>query len=369
MKLQIFNHTIVIFKIVCVILTTSMIGFWTYKYHKNEDVSLVEYESIYLMEEVVYPELTICIAKPFVAKTLLEFGVNVTHSEYNKYLKGVEQYQNDKRFANISFFNATFNAFDYLEHPIMIERRDGSFENESYTCTTSHKCRFVELRNSFNGFWAKQFHKCYSVSVKQKFAKMIKSATFAFEPNFKDMLDQMTWQNLNGNVFVVMNYPHQFLRNDGNFQFVLQTKSTGIQTDLFLIKNMEVLRRRNKGKSCVDDWKHYDDLVLRSHLEMAGCDNPYQKGNNITCTTQKQIAKARYMMENVSDIYPPPCQQMSNVAYDYQKLGFSINNYTGLNFRVEYPAKMKIISQARSVDFHTLIGNIGGYIGLFLGRF
>ena len=71
---------------------------------------------------------------------------------------------------------------------------------------------------------------------------------FAFDINLKGILDQMTWQQLNGNVFVVMNYPHQFLRNDANFQFVLQAEPEGNPMDFFLIKNMEVLRRRNKGR-------------------------------------------------------------------------------------------------------------------------
>ena len=172
----------------------------------------------------MYPELTICINKPFIAKHFLGFGGNVTFKKYHKFLKGVKRYQNDERLKNIPVPNATIDIFDYLQHPIMIEKRDGTFEKESNTCTASRKCRRVELRNSFNGFWNGQFHRCYSISTKQKFAKTIKSIGFSFDLNLKGILDQMTWQNSNGNVFVVMNYPHQFLRNDGNFQFVSQAE-------------------------------------------------------------------------------------------------------------------------------------------------
>ena len=153
MEFTIFYGITVIFKMICVILTTSMIGFWTYKYQMNEDVSLIEYKSIDSMTEVMIPEFTICIAKPFVAKTLQEFGGNVTHVEYNKYLRGVERYQNDERFKNISFLSATIDVFDYLQYPIMIVRRNGNIENDTYACTNSRECHFVELRNSFSGFW------------------------------------------------------------------------------------------------------------------------------------------------------------------------------------------------------------------------
>ena len=45
--------------------------------------------------------------------------------------------------------------------------------------------------------------------------------------------------------------------------------------------------------------------------------------------------------------------------------GFDFN---GLNISVSYPNLMKVISQEQDVDVHALIGNIGGYIGLFLGK-
>ena len=32
-----------------------------------------------------------------------------------------------------------------------------------------------------------------------------------------------------------------------------------------------------------------------------------------------------------------------------------------------YPEEVKIITQSKDVDVHSLIGNIGGYLGLFLG--
>ena len=265
--------------------------------------------------------------------------------------------------------NATIDVLDYLQYPITVERRDGSYENEAHSCIASRKCRFVELRNSFNGFWSGVFHRCYSVSVQPMLAKTIKALGFSFDPILLDMLDQITWKlsSENGNVFAVMNYPRQLLRNDGNFQFVLQTESNGTILELFMVKSIEVLRRRNKGKSCVDEWERYDDMVLSKHLETVGCDNPYQKGNNITCENPQQKLEARYKFEEVGDkYYPAPCQELTNIDYGHQKI-ISPSNDVGLNFVIHYPNKIKIISQARSVDFHALIGNIGGYIGLFLG--
>ena len=35
---------------------------------------------------------------------------------------------------------------------------------------------------------------------------------------------------------------------------------------------------------------------------------------------------------------------------------------------IHYPDEFKVIMQSKEVDIHSLIGNIGGYLGLFLGN-
>lgn len=35
---------------------------------------------------------------------------------------------------------------------------------------------------------------------------------------------------------------------------------------------------------------------------------------------------------------------------------------------ISFPDEVRIITQSKDVDIHLLIGNIGGYLGLFLGK-
>ena len=39
-----------------------------------------------------------------------------------------------------------------------------------------------------------------------------------------------------------------------------------------------------------------------------------------------------------------------------------------LPFANSIPQKMKLVKKQQAIDIHALIGNIGGYIGLFLGE-
>ena len=67
-----------------------------------------------------------------------------------------------------------------------------------------------------------------------------------------------------------------------------------------------------------------------------------------------------------------PCEEMSNVEIECLDIGVngtddSLLRMGYLGLRIEYPSDIKMITQARSVDLHALIGYIGGYIGLILG--
>ena len=61
-----------------------------------------------------------------------------------------------------------------------------------------------------------------------------------------------------------------------------------------------------------------------------------------------------------------PCQEMPYIDYKHTSMEFNLDYYLIMFY---YPRKAKYITQSREIDGHSLIGNIGGYIGLFLGKF
>ena len=77
---------------------------------------------------------------------------------------------------------------------------------------------------------------------------------------------------------------------------------------------------------------------------------------------------------NISKYYPPPCQSIKKITYDYEEVTIEDDSNTMTNtsswFRIVllfYDQYYKQITQVRAYDMELLIGNIGGYIGLFLG--
>ena len=63
----------------------------------------------------------------------------------------------------------------------------------------------------------------------------------------------------------------------------------------------------------------------------------------------------------------PYCRTMTNVDFQTKAIDFKHLGYQFI-LNVIYPDQLKIITQSKSVDIHSFIGNIGGYIGLFLGK-
>ena len=73
-----------------------------------------------------------------------------------------------------------------------------------------------------------------------------------------------------------------------------------------------------------------------------------------------------------ANYYPLACRRFTKIGHvlqgsDYN--GAAANHYRDYwNLGISYPDNVRVIQQSKEVDAHSLIGNIGGYIGLFLGR-
>ena len=67
--------------------------------------------------------------------------------------------------------------------------------------------------------------------------------------------------------------------------------------------------------------------------------------------------------------YPFPCQTIETLTYDYsESIGIDKRNQSRFMVLVHFPnLKYREIIHVQEYDIESLVGNIGGYIGLFLG--
>ena len=130
---------------------------------------------------------------------------------------------------------------------------------------------------------------------------------------------------------------------------------------------VEILKQRNsRNRKCSYDVGNYDDTIVDKILQKTGCRPPYLYSHKSypQCEIQKDIRESRIDTLARKQIeIPTACERLSEVrktiARDYLE---------NLALMIKYPEEVKIITQSQDIDVHTLIGNIGGYLGLFLGK-
>ena len=348
-----------VFYLSCFIATVAMIGFWSYKFSMDEDLCLVDYKSSANEQGSRYPVVSICFQDPVLEEKLGELGVN--KSSYLKFLRG-EIY--DKTMENIIYDDVTLNL---SRHSGVYELawKNGSRTKTRYSDYTSRNGQKVPYV-SYSGIYFRRFTKCFGHEINDNNLDFV---LFRYKVDIFPKIVRPTAYPL-----AVLHYPQQMLLsaqaptykviwNDGRNKSSLFSE--------FAITSFEIVKRRNKAKDpCKGDFRNYDDYVMEQHLQEIGCRAPYQNiGNNLPiCSTQKQIKQAQFLpTTNQIQDYPIPCQTVENIQYDlHEDFDESIGNEWWA-LALNMPDRFKEIRQSKAIDIQSLVGNAGGYIGLFLG--
>ena len=119
---------------------------------------------------------------------------------------------------------------------------------------------------------------------------------------------------------------------------------------------------------------HFDDLILKQYIEKIGCRAPYHKPfkDIPLCDTNTKMKNYYFLKpkQNLAEMfgkYEAPCQRISDFDYKVEKTNYSLIPRS-LSLYIINQDKIKVITQSRLVDIQSLIGYIGGYVGLFLGK-
>ena len=225
------------------------------------------------------------------------------------------------------------------------------------------------------------FGKCWSVDIPYIANKKIHSFGILFQSDiFPNGIRPQSY-----GFGVVLHYPLQLSRADfGTYEWKSHDKDHPSQyTMRFKIENTMVLRRRNKASiPCNDKWKEDDDMIFERILNKVSCVPSYRKSPKTVlpnCTTKEEYKDIFNLAVNLksSTEHPPPCQQIEKIIYIFDEFDWLVDNWIvdGTNetedvFEVllEFLDETYMeIEQAKAYDGQSLVGNAGGYIGLFLG--
>ena len=338
------------FNTICIIMLMFMAGFWLWKFAiEDRDIGVVDYVAFENALDIDLPSTTFCFQDPFLRNQLELHKPEINLSSYHQYLSGDAI---SEALQNVDYENISINLKDYFIAAYIRLRNETGFRN----ATVLHKV-------NFNGYHLQsQFIKCFEVALDMpQFQNVVN--LYLYYDN-KRLVDDTYTDDNNMEFWAAIHYPGQFLLSL-QFSFGHWADVAPIEYD---IKDIEIIRGRNSRKrSCTPhtDINSFDDMVQEKHAVSKGCTAPYlQRIEGIPrCSTKEAIKHAMYDWSTVGKkYYPACCQRISKIMYQtfvYSKETFYVT--------VTYPEYARVIEQSKDVDIHALIGNIGGYVGLFPG--
>ena len=171
-----------------------------------------------------------------------------------------------------------------------------------------------------------------------------------------------------------IHYPGQFLLGDDPlgiiYPLLFSINSSYLQV---FINEIEIIKtRQTRRKSCIADDFNYDYMIMTEHARKKGCREVYLSINNSFpfCNTEEKMKDDKFDFQEPDILkIPNACQRVSKMRFSAQTAEFIPRERADKwGFLIYYPKEIRIITQSKEVDIHTLIGNIGGYLGLFMGK-
>ena len=361
---------------------------------ENESSSLVEYYTFHDTERDIYPTISICIYGIGIYdsnKLLKKYGIK--HPlEYMAFLEG-ESWAN--KMVNVKYDDVTLDIEDRVESVTVIgmdssapvsyswaRNKEGTNETVMTSEFPSNSTHRFPLYTSYRHTVTKCFSLDLSVTTMPDIqGQLINTVSIAFR-NIR-MTDVP--------IQYIISYPGQIIRG-----FLLDTEiawnhmiTTGyVKAKLFLLGIIEVFRKRNTShKPCNENWKEDDDTIMLDLIKMANCTPPHW---NISmeypiCNTKEKRKKVRirsssgFTHASASFLkgFTEPCEGIEAATLNTLVLHPNEQNVSslipsigedsavvGFHFK---NVRYKEMKYDRAFDFESMIGSVGGYMGMFLG--
>ena len=179
---------------------------------------------------------------------------------------------------------------------------------------------------------------------------------------------------------VTFNYPKQMMSGNvkGKKNWPLREKNESKSYVMeFNLQNLEVVHNRRKRRMrCKNFPFDQDSKEFHTMVEMAGCLPLFININTTylsSCKTQPQMTEAynaiqEYFANRDDYVEDICCRHLAKVDYDYWEYDMRSDRSDYFNITINYiDSKYREIREVKAFTIYSLFGNIGGYVGIFIG--
>ena len=349
-----------VFFALCFIAAFSAVVWCCYEFSRNEDVCEICYKQFNEDNQSIYPDLTLCIPHKFDEEKLDSYVHGIDGLTYSKFLTGQYWYENMK---NVNFEDVRMKLENYLLKTLLVPDITHYILDEGIEIKTITNFSFPD--STCYTFHLSNFSQIFDVEI------ILKNSIFpnGIRPTMRLF-------------YVAFHYPNQIFRSFSNayYQWSDRNDSKKYYQMRFIINSMEVLRRRQKyNQPCYDEKLNYDNMIVEDAVRKIGCNPPYYNFSTISkpCDSKDELMWIHVItgIEWATMKHElPPCAEIQKMAIEYYEddlYGYDINDTDNEGwFKIMITNKarhFKEIKQTRAYSLQSLVGNVGGYIGLFLG--
>ena len=377
----------------------------------DEDVTKIEYRKFHEDTEAIYPSITYCIKNPVVSKDndliWKKYGdkdPKELRNDYIKYLSGLES---SDVFSEKDYDIITKQLETFVEE-VVIAFDSNTFvtwklENKSLILTDAYRKYATEKNQNTEGHEEVEYltneekqkiaspkfyitqrstkEKCYTFDVPYIENVRVDSFHLHLDPyelfninkeKNKKMINPQEYQSYFRMYF---HYPNQKLLALSKRSILQSAIDSSLQYNRqHFLKNIEVLRRRNKrSQPCITE-KEYDKIIIEETIESFGCKLPnIDEKNNASICMGRAISSKFYNAISKKQ-HRPPCQGIQAINIQDKEFERSVGMKNDEKKISKVPRKLvqriyfedsyfKEMIYIKDYTFLSLFANAGGYIG------
>ena len=379
------------FHLVCLLTTAGLLSYCIYKFIQNESTSLVDFQTYHRTEKDIYPSFSLCFSgEGIYGKANLK---NIT--KYKSFLRGSLW---DDQLLKIDYDEVTINFLDYVEYVVIRNNLIGeslyTWKNNGGKKTNMGKETQNSAQDNFPFFtsFRDEHQKCFTLDFSTDRIPQIKGKVIVvlevFLKNVKTIDAMLSYY---------MHYPNQLTISrflDVEYLPHMGIMSGKIEAKNIWIDNTEVIRRRSTLKArCNQGVVRHDDCIMKQILQNTKCKPPHWIHLDYPiCKDKDSISRANtedFRKHSRNHFATPdflkkfpmcePCNELKVLTFTMQEVQRRTNEseISSLIPKIGSEDAMldlvfkstvyKEILHVRAFDIESLIGNMGGYFGLFLG--
>ena len=359
----------VIFKIFCMFGAVATAIWCCYEFAKNEDICEVSYKRFLQDSQSTYPDIFVLFP----------------------YLLNKTAFENLGGGINASMFKEILDGKRWDDRMLEIPLEDVSLKLENYMISSCIKSVVFEPCVPIEAITDGMFLgglRTHSFQLPRD--RPTTFATFQFRKSiFSNGIAPAKHE-----LMIAFQYPNRVYRSQGSLFQIEWPSNEEEKRENYLIdfkmRDMEVLKRRQKRGSACLEVHDYDEKKKEDMMLEVGCRPYFWNHSTIDkiCKTEKEMqglmsrnAEIFYRLnQKESDI--PPCTEIQKLQIDHnvkttnmtfaeehtKQKNVDVGNETWFEIRLEIQTDtFKEITQKRAYTPQSLVGNLGGYLGLFIG--